>query len=182
MTNHTTSCSSKAEAIQLVEYVIEALSGKVHFVNELELISILIAVQKWMGGRPRRSDIHTGLGFGEKLADRVASGMGSWKFIIVQTLFVLLWMTGNVYEIFHFDAFPFILLNLLFSTQAAYAAPIIMMAQNRQAAKDRQRDDRDDKEIGDLHSMQVSQMDSHKFQTEELKKQTIMLKQLLGRK
>jgi len=75
---------------------------------------------------------------GQKLADRVASGMGSWRFIIFQTLFVILWMSLNVLGfVRHWDAYPFILLNLLFSTQAAYAAPIIMMAQNRQADRDR---------------------------------------------
>lgn len=76
--------------------------------------------------------------FGERLADTVASGMGSWKFIIIQTVFVGVWMTLNVVGIIrHWDPFPFILLNLLFSTQAAYAAPIIMMSQNRQSARDR---------------------------------------------
>lgn len=75
---------------------------------------------------------------GDRLADGVARGMGSWGFIIVQTMFVILWMALNVYGyISHWDPYPFILLNLLFSTQAAYAAPIIMMAQNRQAERDR---------------------------------------------
>ncbi len=74
----------------------------------------------------------------DRLADRVAGGMGSWSFIIVQTVFVIIWVGLNVYGIVaQWDAYPFILLNLLFSTQAAYAAPIIMMAQNRQADRDR---------------------------------------------
>ena len=74
----------------------------------------------------------------DRLADKVASGMGSWRFIIIQTCFVLVWMTLNVVGLVrHWDVYPFILLNLLFSTQAAYAAPIIMMAQNRQADRDR---------------------------------------------
>ncbi len=78
------------------------------------------------------------LGFGSRLADTVAKGMGSWKFIIIQTLFVILWMGLNlVGYIYHWDAYPFILLNLVFSTQAAYAAPIIMMSQNRQSERDR---------------------------------------------
>lgn len=75
---------------------------------------------------------------GQRLADTVASGMGSWKFIIIQTVFVVVWMGLNVLGfVKHWDAYPFILLNLLFSTQAAYAAPIIMMAQNRQSDRDR---------------------------------------------
>lgn len=75
---------------------------------------------------------------GDKIADKVASGMGSWKFIIWQSVFVVLWMITNVVGfVRHWDVYPFILLNLIFSTQAAYAAPIIMMSQNRQNARDR---------------------------------------------
>lgn len=78
------------------------------------------------------------LGFGSRLADSVAKGMGSWKFIILQTILVILWMGLNLVGFFyHWDVYPFILLNLLFSTQAAYAAPIIMMSQNRQSERDR---------------------------------------------
>jgi uncharacterized membrane protein len=84
-------------------------------------------------------DKHTEtLGFGSRLADSVAKGMGSWKFIILQTIMVILWMGLNLVGFFyHWDVYPFILLNLLFSTQAAYAAPIIMMSQNRQSERDR---------------------------------------------
>ena len=75
---------------------------------------------------------------GQRIADAVANGMGSWRFIIVQTVFVLIWMGLNILGIIsHWDPYPFILLNLIFSTQAAYAAPIIMMAQNRQSERDR---------------------------------------------
>ncbi len=78
------------------------------------------------------------LGFGSRIADIVAKGMGSWRFIILQTVFVIIWMGLNlVAYVKHWDAYPFILLNLLFSTQAAYAAPIIMMSQNRQNERDR---------------------------------------------
>jgi uncharacterized membrane protein len=78
------------------------------------------------------------LSFGSRLADSVASGMGSWKFIIVQTVLVVLWMGLNLAAYsYHWDVYPFILLNLVFSTQAAYAAPIIMMSQNRQNDRDR---------------------------------------------
>lgn len=78
------------------------------------------------------------LTFGQRIADSVANGMGSWSFIIIQTILVGLWMILNIIGIInHWDPYPFILLNLLFSTQAAYAAPIIMMAQNRQNDRDR---------------------------------------------
>jgi len=76
--------------------------------------------------------------FGSRLADYVANGMGSWSFIIIQTVLVILWMGLNLVGwIYHWDVYPFILLNLVFSTQAAYAAPIIMMSQNRQNERDR---------------------------------------------
>jgi uncharacterized membrane protein len=78
------------------------------------------------------------LDYGSRIADSVAKGMGSWKFIIVQTILVALWMGLNLVAfVQHWDVYPFILLNLLFSTQAAYAAPIIMMSQNRQNERDR---------------------------------------------
>ena len=81
---------------------------------------------------------HLTLSFGNHLADTVANGMGSWKFIIVQSILVVLWMSLNLIGfVNHWDVYPFILLNLLFSTQAAYAAPIIMMSQNRQSDRDR---------------------------------------------
>jgi uncharacterized membrane protein len=80
--------------------------------------------------------------FGERLADRVATVGGSWGFIIVFTVVLLTWMVLNsrVLEAMGmgpFDPFPFILLNLVLSTLAAIQAPIILMSQNRQSAKDR---------------------------------------------
>src|SRR5665811_1651675 len=87
---------------------------------------------------------HESLSFGNRLADSVANGMGSWKFIIIQTIFVILWMGLNVVALmYHWDVYPFILLNLVFSTQAAYAAPIILLAQNRQADRDKEEIERD---------------------------------------
>jgi CRP/FNR family transcriptional regulator, cyclic AMP receptor protein len=78
------------------------------------------------------------LTLGQKIADSVADTMGSWRFIIIQSSLLALWITFNVTAwINHWDPYPFILLNLMLSFQAAYAAPFIMMSQNRQAAKDR---------------------------------------------
>jgi len=75
---------------------------------------------------------------GQRVADVVAKGMGSWPFIIGQTIFVAFWIALNLVAFFkHWDPYPFILLNLMFSVQAAYAAPIIMMSQNRAAERDR---------------------------------------------
>lgn len=75
---------------------------------------------------------------GERMADSFALVIGSWKFMIVQSLILAAWIVANVMAwAHHWDPYPFILLNLALSFQAAYAAPIIMMSQNRQAAKDR---------------------------------------------
>jgi uncharacterized membrane protein len=76
--------------------------------------------------------------FGQRIADWVAAGMGSWAFIIGQSIFVIIWIALNFLAYFlRWDPYPFILLNLLFSVQAAYSAPIIMMSQNRQNERDR---------------------------------------------
>jgi len=76
--------------------------------------------------------------FGDRIADSVAAGMGSWPFIISQSTLLACWLLLNVAAwIRHWDPYPFILLNLALSFQAAYSAPIIMMSQNRQSEKDR---------------------------------------------
>lgn len=76
--------------------------------------------------------------FGERASDAFAETMGSWKFIIIQSCILALWVILNITAyIEHWDPYPFILLNLALSLEAAYAAPIIMMSQNRQAEKDR---------------------------------------------
>jgi uncharacterized membrane protein len=75
---------------------------------------------------------------GQRAADIVANGMGSWRFIIVQSGLLAVWIALNVVGfVVRWDPYPFILLNLVMSFQAAYAAPIIMMSQNRQGQKDR---------------------------------------------
>src|SRR5213080_5610771 len=78
--------------------------------------------------------------FGEQLADGIASFIGSWRFLIVQTLLVATWVTINSLQAtgrIHIDPYPYILLNLAFSTQAAYTGPVLLLAGNRQAQKDR---------------------------------------------
>src|SRR5437660_9108239 len=76
--------------------------------------------------------------FCEKLPDKIAAGIGSWTFLIVQSLAVTLWVALNVIGLVnHWDPFPFILLNLLFSVQAAYTGPVLLLAGNRQSQKDR---------------------------------------------
>jgi uncharacterized membrane protein len=75
---------------------------------------------------------------GARIADRVTGYLGSWRFIIVQSVIVALWLLGNLFLLTKpFDPYPFILLNLAFSTQAAYAAPLILLAGNRASIRDR---------------------------------------------
>ena len=77
--------------------------------------------------------------FGEKAADGVASIVGSWRFVLIQSALLIAWLIWNATSGRPFDPFPFILLNLMLSFQAAYTAPIIMMSQNRQSDVDRER-------------------------------------------
>jgi uncharacterized membrane protein len=118
--------------------------------------------------------------FGDKIADAVASGMGSWKFIIWQSIFVIIWMLLNVIGfIRHWDVYPFILLNLIFSTQAAYAAPIIMMAQNRQAGRDRIQAEEDyQTNIDAKKEIEALQMHLSKIESEKLDKIILMLQEM----
>src|SRR5690349_1218232 len=72
--------------------------------------------------------------FGEAVADLLAYGVGSWTFLIVQSIVLVIWMLLNLYGAWmHWDPYPFILLNLVLSFQAAFATPILLMSQNRQA-------------------------------------------------
>jgi len=79
------------------------------------------------------------LGLGARVSDTVARIVGSWRFIIIQSVLLVIWMVLNVTAwVQEWDPYPFILLNLALSFQAAYTAPIIMMSQNRQSEIDRQ--------------------------------------------
>jgi len=75
--------------------------------------------------------------FGDRLADQVAAFGGSWKFIFLAVATIAIWMVGNAVMGKPFDPYPFIFLNLILSCVAALQAPVIMMSQNRQAARDR---------------------------------------------
>ena len=84
------------------------------------------------------------LTIGQKVADTVAANMGSWRFIIIQSAILVVWIVLNVTAfIQRWDPYPFILLNLMLSFQAAYAAPFIMMSQNRQQDIDRKKAESD---------------------------------------
>lgn len=110
--------------------------------------------------------------FGEKLADKIASFGGSWSFLILFGLFLIIWIVMNtvVFIIHPIDPYPFILLNLVLSCLAAIQAPIIMMSQNRQEAKDRLRSQHDyqinlkaELEIRHLHE-KIDHLLSHQWE------------------
>ncbi|MBQ8603915.1 MAG: DUF1003 domain-containing protein [Oscillospiraceae bacterium] len=82
--------------------------------------------------------------FGQKAADALAGFAGSWAFVIIFIVFLALWISGNIWLLRQpFDPYPFILLNLILSCVSALQAPLIMMSQNRQEAKDRKRSEGD---------------------------------------
>jgi uncharacterized membrane protein len=100
---------------------------------------ILEAIQGKRSARDVNELHDASLTVGQRIADGVAATMGSWPFILVQSALLAAWIALNVTEMVFraWDPYPFILLNLMLSFQAAYAAPFIMMSQNRQSAKDR---------------------------------------------
>src|SRR5437762_8697083 len=120
------------------------------------------------------------LTLGERVADSAAGVVGSWRFIIIQTILVAIWISFNAWELGlgHFDPFPFVLLNLMFSVQAAYTGPILLLASNRQAARDRAMARRDDEELGVIYKLQHEQMDILKLLKEAQERQTEILQLL----
>ncbi len=113
----------------------DAIRSELH-VTEERLLGELRSLRR----RTRASHTPAQLTFGQRIADTVAAGMGSWSFIIIQSAILLVWIALNITAwIQHWDPYPFILLNLALSFQAAYAAPFIMMSQNRQQDIDRKK-------------------------------------------
>lgn len=100
-----------------------------------------------------RAHIHLPIHLGDKIADKVTEALGSWNFIIAQSFVLALWIVLNsVRWFYHWDGAPFILLNLCLSFQAAFTGPIVLLSQNRAAAKDRKRDDVEASEVEQLFS------------------------------
>ncbi|MGI8760783.1 MAG: DUF1003 domain-containing protein [Jatrophihabitantaceae bacterium] len=117
---------------------------------------------------------HDDLRWSARVADQVTAVFGSWAFILGQSVLIILWLGYNGYvalrflHMREFDPYPFILLNLLFSTQAAYAAPLILLSQNRTAERDRVKAEHDFEVnvlalralaelLGDVHDPQAQQ-------------------------
>jgi uncharacterized membrane protein len=94
-------------------------------------------------GAPVRGSLYDADAFG-RFSEGLARLLGTGKYLVAQTIFVIVWIALNgLVFVHHWDPYPFILLNLAFSTQAAYAAPLILLAQNRQDERDRANIDRD---------------------------------------
>ncbi len=105
---------------------------------DLERLSYLRSIQ------PARSTILRSASRGERIADLVTDIVGSWRFIIIQSCLLTIWIILNIIAwIAHWDPYPFILLNLALSFQAAYATPFILMSQNRQSSIDRDKAQQD---------------------------------------
>lgn len=123
--------------------IISALLKKTeHDLNDTEKHVLQHLRNKEAISRNVHKEFTADLTFGQRLADRVASFGGSWPFIGLFAIFMLLWIGSNVVMLLFFkskpfDPFPYILLNLFLSMLAAIQAPVIMMSQNRQAAHDR---------------------------------------------
>lgn len=96
-------------------------------------------IQRLREQNPAENPPKARVDLGSYFADLVASTVGSWTFVIIQSVLLGFWIFCNVSkDAIHWDPYPFILLNLMLSFQAAYTAPIIMMSQNRQSEIDRQ--------------------------------------------
>lgn len=118
-----------------------ALKSELHE-TEARLLNELRTLRR--GARTRHDSRELRLTVGQRIADTVAANMGSWRFIIIQSIILVIWIILNVTAyIYQWDPYPFILLNLALSFQAAYAAPFIMMSQNRQQEIDRKKAEND---------------------------------------
>jgi uncharacterized membrane protein len=109
---------------------------------------------------PVNQRLHDDRTFGQQAADNFTNAFGTWTYIIVQTVVIILWMVVNVIGfIHHWDAYPFILLNLGFSAQASYAAPLILMAANRSAQRDRLTLEHDAAQTDAIFQLQNTQLE-----------------------
>lgn len=128
------------------KYIAEYLMQEVGELNELEAdVLKTLQNQETISSKIAIESDSSSFTFGQRLADKIASFGGSWKFIIIFGVFILIWMLINIIFLANkaFDPYPFILLNLILSCLAALQAPVIMMSQNRQEEKDRERSKQD---------------------------------------
>jgi uncharacterized membrane protein len=124
-------------AVNRTETAKRFLAKEIEKLSEQERQVVERFIQRGRIARNVAHEFEEQLTVGQRLADRVAEIIGSWRFIIIQSMLLAVWITLNITAyIYRWDPYPFILLNLALSFQAAYSAPIIMMSQNRQSEKD----------------------------------------------
>ncbi len=167
------------------KYVEEFLTNQLGSLSDLDHTVLFSLKDKNTLADKLDNDEGEAMTFGQRIADKVATFGGSWTFIISFTVFLLLWIILNIVFLANqgFDPYPFILLNLILSSLAAVQAPVIMMSQNRQEEKDRERGKKDyminlksELEIRMLHekidhliiSQQQEVIEIHKVQIEML--------------
>lgn len=126
------------------KYITDYISNEIGVLSDLEK-SVISSLKEDKSIVSIVEDEEETRNFGQKIADKVADFGGSWTFIISFLLFIIIWIASNVYILMNkgFDPYPFILLNLILSCIAALQAPVIMMSQNRQEEKDRNRAKKD---------------------------------------
>jgi len=163
------SCVNRMRA-EYIQDVLEVEKGELSAI-EMEVIKS-IKEQELLLSKNINIEFDRQLKFSERIADKVAEFGGSWRFIIIFGVVLLLWITINslVLLIKPFDPYPFIFLNLILSCLAAIQAPIIMMSQNRQETRDRLRAENDyrinlkaELEIRHLHA-KIDQLLTHQWQ------------------
>ncbi len=130
-----------------------------------------------MSRHPVNIRLHDQRTAGQRAADSFTYSFGTWRYIIIQTVIILGWMFINaVGIIYQWDKYPFILLNLAFSAQASYAAPLILMASNRSAQRDRMTLEHDAEETDSILKIQDTQIELLKA----IKTDTALLEQLVN--
>ena len=176
-------------------YIEDALQNEIGELTELEREVIdSIRGRELIAERPETEEEEDRTAtFGERLSDRIASFGGSWRFILLFSGFLAVWIILNALQLFGgkaVDPYPFILLNLLLSCIAALQAPIIMMSQNRQQDHDRKEAMRDyqvnlkaELEIRHLHEKMDHLLLNHSERLMEIQQyQTELLQRILGEK
>lgn len=135
-----------------------------------------------MSLHPVNVKLHDQRTTGQRAADVFTSAFGTWTYIIVQSVIIVVWMTINAIGIiYQWDEYPFILLNLAFSAQASYAAPLILMASNRSAQRDRMTLENDARETDAILKLQDTQLDLLKAIKEETAMLCLVLKAQEGK-
>ena len=114
-------------------------------------------------------------------AERIARFFGTPQYLVSQTVIVAVWIVVNAYELVHFDPYPFILLNLAFSLQAAYAAPLILLAQTRQSERDKSFSDADAKHREALSATQTQLLVENTRLTQEVHRLTEAVHEIVVR-